>query len=214
MWHYSSGLEVAAKGCTMASSKTVQKIHIDKLQATLDKLEQLEQKPKEELSVRESIYFLRDKLRSAMKKGYSYQDLSEILAAQEILISAATLKQYLTESSKEAIKSRRSVKSGQIKQVQKKEAERTVTEETEKKNGENKSKQKGEGEKSELEEIQKKNKSSDEVESSNEDEVSLSEESREEELGESQQDTKKPGKAKQKRLASSNTDLSSEFNQY
>ena len=99
----------------MASSKTVQKVHIDKLQATLVKLDQLEQKPKEELSVRESIYFLRDKLRSALKKGYSYQDLSEILEEQEIIISAATLKQYLTESSKEATKSRRSAKSGQVK---------------------------------------------------------------------------------------------------
>ncbi|MBW4639118.1 MAG: hypothetical protein KME05_12950 [Gloeocapsa sp. UFS-A4-WI-NPMV-4B04] len=198
----------------MASSKTVQKIHIDKLQATLVKLEQLEQKPKEELSVRESIYFLRDKLRSAMKKGYSYQDLSEILAAQEILISTATLKQYLTESSKEATKSRRSAKSGQVKQVEQKEAERIVTKKTESKNGENELKQKGEAEKSELEESQEKNQVDNEVESSNESEVNLLEENREPKVGESQQDTKKNGRAKQKKLGSSSTDLSSEFNQY
>ena len=198
----------------MASSKTVQKVHIDKLQATLDKLEQLEQKPKEELSVRESIYFLRDKLRSALKKGYTYQDLSEILAEQEILISAATLKQYLTESSKEATKSRRFVKSGQVKQVQQKEAERTVTQETESKKAENESKQKREGEKSELEESQERNKVGEEGESSNESEVNLSEENRESKVGESQQDTKKAGRAKQKKLGSSSTDLSSEFNQY
>ncbi len=198
----------------MASSKTVQKVHIDKLQATLVKLEQLEEKPKEELSVRESIYFLRDKLRSALKKGYSYQVLSEILEEQEILISAATLKQYLTESSKETAKSRRSAKLGQAKQVQKKEAEEIVTEETESKKAEEKEKQKGEGEKSEQEESQKKNKAGDEVESSNESEVNLFERNREPKLEESQQDTKKTGRAKPKKQGSSNTDLSSEFNQY
>lgn len=199
----------------MASSKTVQKVHIDKLQATLVKLEQLEQKPKEELSVRESIYFLRDKLKTALKKGYSYQDLSEILAEQEILISAATLKQYLTEINKEVSKSRRSAQSGQAKQAQRREDEKRATEKTENKNAVNEEKQKAEeGEKSELEKSQAIKKIGDEVESLKESEVKLSEENREQKVGESQQDTKKTGKAKQKRLTSSDTDLSSEFNQY
>lgn len=198
----------------MAGSKTVQKVHIDKLQSTLVKLEQLEEKPKEELSVRESIYFLRDKLRSALKKGYSYQDLSEILEEQEILISATTLKQYLTESSKEAIKSRRSNRLGQAKQVQKKEAEKTATEETRTKKPENEEKQKGEGEKSELEKRQVINQAGNEVEILNKSEIKLSEENTEPRAGESQQDTRKTGKAKPKKLGSSNTDLSSEFNQY
>ncbi len=95
-----------------------------------------------------------------MKKGYSYQDLSEILEEQEIIISAATLKQYLIESSKEATKSRRSAKSGQVKQVQQKGAEIRVTDKIEIKN---ESKQKGE--KSELEESHKKNKADEDVES-------------------------------------------------
>ena len=198
----------------MASSKTVQKVHIDKLQLTLVKLEQLEEKPKEELSVRESIYFLRDKLRSALKKGYSYQDLSEILEKQEILISAATLKQYLTESSKEATKSRRSAKLGQVKQGQQKEAERIVTDKTESKKAENEEKKKGEGEKSESEESQERNQASEEVESLNESEVNLSEKIREQKVEPSQQETKKTGRAKQKKQGSSSTDLSSEFNQY
>ena len=92
----------------MAKSKRNQKIHVDKLQTTLDKLEHLQAKPKEELTLRESIYFLRDKLKKALKKGYSYQDLSEILAEQEIFISAATLKQYLTDISKESKSRKRS----------------------------------------------------------------------------------------------------------
>lgn len=84
----------------MTKAKPNQKIHINKLETALDKLERLEDKPKKELTLRESIYFLRDKLNSALKKGYSYDDLSEILAEQDILVSAATLKLYLTQSSK------------------------------------------------------------------------------------------------------------------
>jgi Na+-transporting NADH:ubiquinone oxidoreductase subunit NqrC len=101
----------------MAKTKTQrnQKIHVDTLQTTLDKLGQLETKPKAELTLRESIYFLRDKLKSALRKGYSFQDLSDILANQEILISAATLKQYLTDIQKES-SSRQRNKSRQVKQ--------------------------------------------------------------------------------------------------
>ncbi|MEH2238981.1 hypothetical protein [Nostoc sp.] len=85
----------------MVSTTPGQKIPIDKLQATLASLEKLEQKDKEELSLPESVYFLRDQLKSALKKGYSYLDLSEILKIQEIKVSAATFKQYLTEIEKE-----------------------------------------------------------------------------------------------------------------
>ena len=64
----------------MVRTKPGQKIHVDTLQTTWEKLEQLETKPKSELNLRESILFLKDKLNSALKKGYSYQDLSEILS--------------------------------------------------------------------------------------------------------------------------------------
>lgn len=99
---------------TKTKTKRNQKIHVDTLQTTLDKLGQLETKPKAELTLRESIYFLRDKLKSALRKGYSFQDLSDILASQEILISAATLKQYLTDIQKES-SSRQRNKSRQVK---------------------------------------------------------------------------------------------------
>jgi len=85
----------------MASTKVNQKIPIDTVQVTLDKLDKLESKPKDELTLRESITLLSDKLHSALKKGYSYQDLAEILETQKILISATTLKQYLSEIDKE-----------------------------------------------------------------------------------------------------------------
>ncbi|MEH2003343.1 MAG: hypothetical protein V7L00_32315 [Nostoc sp.] len=87
-----------------------QKIPIDKLQATLAFLEKLEEKDKEELSLPESVYFLRSQLQSALKKGYSYQKLSEILKTQEIKVSAATFNQYLTEIEKEKYSRKRGVK--------------------------------------------------------------------------------------------------------
>ena len=95
----------------MVKTKPGQKINVLKLQTAFDKLEQLETKPKSELNLRESIFFLKDKLNSALKKGYSYQDLSEILSEQEILISAATLKQYLTDMSKKKSSRRKIEKS-------------------------------------------------------------------------------------------------------
>ena len=95
----------------MVKAKPNQKIHIDKLNTALDKLDRLESKPVEELTLRESIYFLRGKLNSALKKGYTYEDLSEILAEQEILVSPATLKLYLTEGSKSKKSSSRIKKS-------------------------------------------------------------------------------------------------------
>ena len=101
----------------MVKTKPNQKIHVDKLKTTLDKLGQLKEKPKSELTLRESIYFLRDKLKSALKKGYSYQDLSEILEEQDILISASTLKQYLTEIGKESESRRKRKKSVKNKNI-------------------------------------------------------------------------------------------------
>lgn len=101
----------------MARTKSGQKIPIEKLQASLVELEKLEQKPKEELTLRESVYFLRAQLQSALNKGYSYQDLSKILAAQEIKVSAATLKQYLTDIEKEESSRKRETKLRQVKQA-------------------------------------------------------------------------------------------------
>ena len=41
----------------MVKTKPNQKIHVDKLQTTLEKLGQLKEKPKSELNLRESIYY-------------------------------------------------------------------------------------------------------------------------------------------------------------
>ncbi len=81
----------------MNKTKRYQKIKIEKLETASSKLEQLESKPQSELRKRESIYYLRNQLKNALKKGYSYEDLSDILAEQDILVSPATLKQHLND---------------------------------------------------------------------------------------------------------------------
>ncbi|MEH1927300.1 hypothetical protein [Nostoc sp.] len=94
----------------MVCTSPRQKIPIDKLQATLASLEKLEEKDKEELSLPESVYFMRVELESALKKGYSYQNLSENLKTQKIKVLAVTFKQYLTEIEKEKRFGKRGVK--------------------------------------------------------------------------------------------------------
>ena len=103
----------------MVSTKRNQKISVEKLETTLAELDNLSEKKQEELTLRQSIHYLRDKLLKALKKGYSYQDLSEILQQQEIVISAATLKQYLTERTKKSTSKKRYVGSvGKTKQAE------------------------------------------------------------------------------------------------
>jgi hypothetical protein len=196
----------------MATAKPNQKIHVDKLSATLSKLDSLEQKQKSELTLRESIYLLRDKLRAALKKGYSYEDLSEILEQQGILVSAATLKQYLTETKKEVTKSKNRASSGKTKLNSPKALEKNIegAPESITKNKEKDSAVKSE---SEVEEKQSINKA-DDTETLSKGEVNLLESNNQASPLARQQDSKKPVRGKSKKLGSSNIDLSSEFNQY
>lgn len=195
----------------MATAKPNQKIHVDKLQTTLEKLEQLEKKQPIELTLRESIYLLRDKLRGALKKGYSYQDLSEILEQQGILVSAATLKQYLTESNKEAAKGKNRGKRGETKlsypQAPDKNILAVPESDTEKRES---SAAEGEEENDSSLPIN----STDDTTPLSESEVNLLEKNNQASSIANQQDSKKPVRGKTKKLSSSNIDLSSEFNQY
>lgn len=58
-------------------------------------LESLPEKPKEDLSLREAIDQMRDSVRSALSKGYTYQELAAMLTEKGIKISAFTLKNYV-----------------------------------------------------------------------------------------------------------------------
>lgn len=170
----------------MVRTKPNQKVQIDQLKLLDEQLGNLPEKPKEELTLRESIYFLRDKLKRALKKGYSYQDLSEILSEQKISISAATLKQYLTEIKKKSSSRKRS-KAGSKqspKDLNKIESESVK----------------------ELEQ----QKSSNDTDSSK---LKLSDNSQQESK-QPQPKTRKSVKDKSKDSLGANQDLSSEFNQY
>jgi hypothetical protein len=196
----------------MATAKPNQKIHVDKLSATLEKLDSLEQKQKSELTLRESIYLLRDKLRAALKKGYSYEDLSEILEAEGILVSAATLKQYLTETKKEVTKSKNRVSAGKTGLNFPKALEKNIEEEPESIT-KNQEKDSAVSEPELVEEKQSLNKA-DDTETLSKGEVNLLEPNNQASSPDRQQDSKKSVRGKSKKLGSSNIDLSSEFNQY
>lgn len=196
----------------MATAKPNQKIHVDKLSATLSKLDSLDVKQKSELTLRESIYLLRDKLRAALKKGYSYEDLSEILEAEGILVSAATLKQYLTESKKEVTKSKKGASSGKVGGSSPKASEKNI-EASPERITKNKDKDSAVESEELVEEKQSINKADDTAPLS-EGEVNLLESNNQASSLARQQDSKKPVRGKSKKLNSSNIDLSSEFNQY
>ena len=199
----------------MVKTKPNQKIHVAKLQITSEKLGSLKEKPKEELTLRESIYFLRDKLKSALKKGYSYQDLSEILAEQEILISAATLKQYLTEIQKKSAS--RQKKSKSAASSKSKSSQTSSSSSSSLKSTENVTNFTKELDK-DLEKVKPKLSPETEtvsnLDSPSSSEVELSHHNSQRESTTSQPKTRKSVRAKSPKLSGSNPDLSSEFNQY
>jgi hypothetical protein len=73
-------------------TRTISKQAIEQANAHL---QQLPERTKEDLSLREAVEQIREQIESALRKGYSYQDLVSMLAEQGIAISAATLKRYV-----------------------------------------------------------------------------------------------------------------------
>ncbi|MCU0524376.1 MAG: hypothetical protein MUF72_06080 [Elainella sp. Prado103] len=59
-------------------------------------LQDLSAKPKEEMSLREAIDELREPIQGALAKGYSYEDIVEILGDRGIKTTAATVKRYIS----------------------------------------------------------------------------------------------------------------------
>lgn len=59
-------------------------------------LQDLSEKPKEEMSLREAIDELREPIQGALAKGYSYEDIVEILGERGIKTTAATVKRYIS----------------------------------------------------------------------------------------------------------------------
>lgn len=67
-------------------------------------LEELPEKPKEDLSLREAVGQMQDSLKAALAKGYSYEELAQMLGKQGIQISAFTLKNYVPSGKRSATK--------------------------------------------------------------------------------------------------------------
>lgn len=59
-------------------------------------LQDLSAKPREEMSLREAIDQLREPIRGALAKGYTYEDIVAILGEKGIATTAATVKRYIS----------------------------------------------------------------------------------------------------------------------
>jgi hypothetical protein len=72
-------------------------------------LGELPERPEATLSLRKAIEILQEDLRDSLDKGYSYEELTEVLSNQGIDISPSTLKRYLamSQSKEDADKPRR-----------------------------------------------------------------------------------------------------------
>lgn len=73
-------------------------------------LESLPEKPKEDLSLREAVEQMRESVRGALAKGYSYQELAAMLTDQGIRISAFTLKNYVPSGRRRSLKDQQAAK--------------------------------------------------------------------------------------------------------
>lgn len=64
-------------------------------------LQELAEKPKASWSLREAVIFLQDAVTTALNRGYSYDEIVKILAANKIPITASSLKRYLSAARQE-----------------------------------------------------------------------------------------------------------------
>lgn len=70
--------------------------------STRTSLQDLPEKAKETISLQEAVRQLRAPLKSALGKGYSYQELATLLQQHKISIRASTLKSYLTSGKQDS----------------------------------------------------------------------------------------------------------------
>jgi len=78
----------------------------DKVGEAMTFLKELPDKPKEDMSLREAVGHLRDEIKDALGKGYSYADLAKMLTDQGIKISALTLKNYVPSGKRSGSKTK------------------------------------------------------------------------------------------------------------
>lgn len=83
----------------------------DALEQAGVRLQELPDKPKEFWSLREAVAILQDEITIALNRGYTYDEVVEILADKNISITASSLKRYLATARRERDGSTRTRKS-------------------------------------------------------------------------------------------------------
>lgn len=82
-----------------------QKVSKAKVKAAISSLKKLPAKEKQFFGLREAIYEMRKELEALLKRGYTYEEVANILSDHEIKIKGVTLKQYLNSFRKKTTKS-------------------------------------------------------------------------------------------------------------
>jgi type IV secretory pathway VirJ component len=115
--------------CNMAKtrrrSSASASVSNDAIASARSNLNELSEKPKEKLSLREAIGELHESITAALDRGYSYEEVVEILSTQGVTITVASLKRYLAAARKEVSaqpKRRRTVRSRQAQLAKQAEA--------------------------------------------------------------------------------------------
>lgn len=71
------------------------------LNKTSTSLANLPERPKEFWSLRETVVLLQDDITLALRRGYSYEEIVQVLADKKIFITASSLKRYLATARRE-----------------------------------------------------------------------------------------------------------------
>lgn len=69
-------------------------------------LQDLPEKPKEDLSLKEAVEQMHEPIKAALAKGYSYDDIAKMLSDKGIKISALTLKNYAPSGRRQSSKTK------------------------------------------------------------------------------------------------------------
>lgn len=80
----------------------------DTVQQAIAYLEDLPEKTKENLSLKETVLHMQDEIKAALAKGYSYEDIAKMLSDKGIKISALTLKNYAPSGKRQSSKAKTS----------------------------------------------------------------------------------------------------------
>ena len=84
---------------------------VDSLQNTLN---ELPEKTRDTMSARESVQYLSNEIQSALMRGYTLQEITEIMRDNGIELSAGTVRSYLTRRKRPARSLRMPKKQGRV----------------------------------------------------------------------------------------------------